>query len=35
MEELDTNIIFKLNLVVRGSWATTREYISIRYAKLS
>ena len=34
MEELYPNIVFKLNLVVRDSWATTREYISVGYTKL-
>ena len=35
MEELNANIVFELNLVVRGSWATAREYIGVRYTKLS
>ena len=33
MKELYMNIVFKLNLVVRDSWATTNRYISIEYAK--
>ena len=35
IEELNANIVFKLNLVVRGSWATAREHISVGYAELS
>ena len=34
MEELDTNIVFELNLVVRGSWATARGHVGVGYAKL-
>ena len=34
MEELHTNIIFELNLVVRDSWATASGHVSVGYAEL-